>query len=202
MDPIIFILRILVPLSIFRFPLLGALASLWVDGMDWNTNFFNLPNLHLYYSQLDKLLDIYYLIIEAFVVLRWRDTLVRNIGLGLFFYRAIGVFLFVITEMSPLLVLFPNIFEGYFIFYLSCSLLLRRKNIHLSKTLAILSVITLTIPKVFQEYWMHVTNPFNWRYIHLRLFTVNFQLDTMAFQIGIIAGTILVVSGIIKRQER
>lgn len=67
MDPVILVLRLLVPLAIFRYPFLGGLASIWLDGIDWSVNLFGLVNLHANYILLDKILDLYYLSIEACV---------------------------------------------------------------------------------------------------------------------------------------
>lgn len=200
MDPIIILLRILVPLGIFRFPLIGGFLSLWLDGQDWFVNFFNTPNLHQNYNQIDKLLDIYYLSIEAYVVWGWRNVSARSVGLGLFLYRAVGVILFELTHARVLFFVFPNIFESFFIFYLGCRTLLRREP-KISPKLLALSVITLFIPKMIQEYPMHVKMLWQWRYITVTLFSksIVFQYDNIFHQFLIIVGLMVVVSFIVSR---
>src|SRR5687767_8535111 len=116
MDPIILVLRILVPLSIFRFPLLGGLLSLFLDGLDWWVNIFGIEDIQRNYQILDKLLDIYYLSIEAYVVLRWRNESARFLGLSLYIYRLVGVILFELTGARIFLFVFMNLFESFFLF--------------------------------------------------------------------------------------
>lgn len=168
MDPIFILLRLLVPLIIFRFPLIGGLVSLLLDGADWHANFFYIDDLHTHYRQIDKYLDFYYYSIELYTVLSWTKGWAKKAAIGLYIWRSIGTFLFVWTQGTFLPVIFPNIFEGFFLLYLCCWTLLRKEP-RFSKGLVLGSIIVLAIPRVFQEYVMHVTNPWDWRYVHLVL---------------------------------
>lgn len=113
---VIFGLRLIIPLTIFRYPLWGGLASLIVDAAD--TNIIKpfgveIPN----YTTTDKYLDIYYLTIELIVSLSWFNKLARNTSIFLYAWRLIGVLAFSITHIQSLLFVFPNLFENFFLFY-------------------------------------------------------------------------------------
>jgi hypothetical protein len=113
---IIFGLRFLVPLTIFRWPLWGALASLIIDALD--TNIVKLFGVEIPdYTLTDKYFDTYYLTIELIVSLRWFNKLARNTSIVLYVLRLIGLILFRITGAQYLLFIFPNLFENFFIFY-------------------------------------------------------------------------------------
>lgn len=112
----IFGLRLLIPLTIFRWPLWGGLASLIIDAADTNIVKpfgVEIPN----YTLTDKYLDTYYLTIELIVSLRWFNKLARNTSIVLYIWRLIGLVAFNLTGAQYLLFFFPNLFENFFIFY-------------------------------------------------------------------------------------
>lgn len=114
---IIILLRFLVPLTIFRWPLPGAIATLGLDAFDLQiASLFggHIPN----YILTDKYLDMYYLTIELFVSLSWANKLARNTSVILFIWRFLGVVVFQFTGEEKWLVFTPNIFELFFIFFL------------------------------------------------------------------------------------
>ena len=113
---VIFALRILVPLTIFRFSLWGGLASLIVHVADTNIVKpfgVEIPN----YTLTDKYLDTYYLGIEMIVSLSWFSRLAKNTSIALYFWRLVGLTAFKITGAQYLLFIFPNLFENFFLFY-------------------------------------------------------------------------------------
>lgn len=113
---VIFGLRLLVPLTIFRWPLWGGLASLVADALDTNIVKpfgVEIPN----YTLTDKYLDTYYLTIELIVSLKWFNKLARNTSVFLYLWRLIGLIAFRFTGAEYLLFIFPNLFENFFIFY-------------------------------------------------------------------------------------
>ena len=120
LDPgllIVLLIRVAVPLTIFRWPLWGALASLSADGLDvvaWDLMpWGGYPDS---YHKLDKFFDMYYLSIELIVSqLRWTDAWPRRISLALFFWRLTGFLLFEVTGERKVLFFAPNIFENFFI---------------------------------------------------------------------------------------
>jgi len=114
---IVLLIRFAVPLTIFRWPLWGALASLTADSLDvllWDLMPWGIPDS---YHRLDKYPDMYYLGIELIVSqLRWTDAWPRRISLVLFFWRLIGFLLFEVTGERKVLFFAPNLFENFFIF--------------------------------------------------------------------------------------
>src|SRR5438445_622869 len=96
MDPIILLLRIIVPLSIFRFPLAGGLVSM---------------------------------------LLVWINRF------------------------------------------------LQRREVSWSKHVVFFSVIIMTIPKIIQEWAMHIAAPANWRFVQVDIFhRIHFSYDTIGTQ--------------------
>ena len=113
---VIFGLRLLIPLTIFRWPLGGGIASLIVDAFDTNIVKpfgVEIPN----YTLTDKYLDTYYLTIELIVSLRWFNKLARNTSIFLYVWRLAGLIAFNITGLQYLLFFAPNLFENFFLFY-------------------------------------------------------------------------------------
>ncbi|MBI1884986.1 MAG: hypothetical protein HYS09_01510 [Chloroflexi bacterium] len=113
---IIVVIRLLVPLSIFRWPLWGALAALLADMLD--IVFITLLPLGgvPQYHRFDKYPDMYYLTIELVVSQRRWSGWPQRICLGLYLWRLVGFALFEITGTREFLFFFPNVFESFFIF--------------------------------------------------------------------------------------
>jgi hypothetical protein len=113
---VIFGLRLLIPLTIFRWPLWGGLASLLVDAADTNIVKpfgVEIPN----YTFTDKYLDTYYLTIELVVSLRWVNRLARNTSIFLYVWRLVGIVALQITSAEYWLFIAPNLFENFFLFF-------------------------------------------------------------------------------------
>ena len=83
---IVIALRVIVPFSILRWPLGGALASMLVDALDVVlvdalARAFGEPlEFGAFYSQIDKWLDTWYLGIEGFVAWRWPESRQPTVG--------------------------------------------------------------------------------------------------------------------------
>ena len=158
---IVIAIRLLVPLSIFRWPLAGAVASMIIDAID--VVLIELIGLggFSHYTALDKGLDMYYLSFEAFVSLRW-EPLAKWTSLTLFAYRAIGFVAFEATQQRALLLFFTNVFEN---FYLAFAALLRfAPGWQLTPQRLAGLLVVLTIPKLAQEYLLHYAEaqPWDW----------------------------------------
>lgn len=125
------------------------------------------------------------------MVLRWRRIFARKIGLWLFAVRALGIILFSLTTKEYLLFFFPNIFENFFLYYYAVWTLVKREP-NLSRGTLIWSVIILAIPKLIQEYVMHVRLINNWRPLQVPL--INFVYDNLYGQLAIGVILILVVT--------
>jgi hypothetical protein len=148
--------RFLVPLLIPRYPLPAILASLIIDAAD-QTIFQQFPSLSLEgYQGYDKALDIYYLTIAYISTLRnWTNLFAFQVSRFLFYWRLVGVALFELTHLRPLLLVFPNTFEYFFIFYEAYRL--RWDPERMPKKLAIGAAAFIWIViKLPQEWWIHI----------------------------------------------
>jgi hypothetical protein len=159
-DQLIFLtvlaLRFFVPLAIPRYPLPAIITALILDGID-QTIFQTFTNLDLTgYQSYDKALDIYYLTIAYLTTIRnWTNLAAFEVSRFLFYYRLVGVVLFEYTQQRWLLVLFPNTFEYFFIFYEAVRL--RWDPDRMSRRLVIGAAAAIWIViKLPQEYWIHV----------------------------------------------
>lgn len=150
----IFSLRLLVPLTIFRWPLAGGLASAVVDALD--TNLVKLFGVEIpHYVSTDKILDMYYLSIELLVSLKWANQYAKKTSIFLYVWRLIGVIAFELTQIRPLLFIFPNLFEHFFIYFVVIKKLKKDKWLKTGKRLAVVLFI-LWLTKVPQELVLHV----------------------------------------------
>jgi hypothetical protein len=147
--------RFLVPLFIPRFPLPAILAALVLDGID-QTIFQKLGYDPPGYQGYDKAMDVYYLSIAYLAMLRnWVDLDALAVGRALFFYRLVGVVAFESTDWRPLLLIFPNTFEYFFIAYelVRC----RWNPTRGSRRFWIVTAAAIWIfIKLPQEYWIHI----------------------------------------------
>jgi len=113
---IVLAIRLIVPLSIFRWPLWGGVASLLADALDiLLINLMPLdgaPNYH----KFDKYPDTYYLTIEYLVALRLWPGRPLQILSALYVWRALGFVLFEVTGVRKVLFFCPNIFESFYLF--------------------------------------------------------------------------------------
>jgi hypothetical protein len=149
---IIVSIRLVVPLSILRWPLAGGLLSLVTDALD--IILIQLLDLGGVgdYQRLDKYLDMYYLSLEAVVVQGWL-LLPRLTATMLFAYRVIGVALFEVTDVRLFLFAFPNLFENFFLFYLVVLQFFPDYVLTIRRLVSWLGI--LLIPKMAQEYVIH-----------------------------------------------
>lgn len=157
-------LRFFLPLTIFRWPLLGGIVCLLLDALDVVIlDIIDTGGFSNYHST-DKYLDMYYLSIEAYVSLFWKNSLARNTSIFLFIYRGIGVVLFEITQLRLVLFIFQNLFENFYLFYLGYKKVFKRDPIKNIRSLIIVLVICL-IPKIPQEYMLHYKQAQPWGWI-------------------------------------
>lgn len=165
------LLRLGLSTLILKFPLAGGVIAICLD-------YFDLQLLYLFdqrelgrYQSLDKTLDLYYLALEAYVVSNWRNLLVKYTALLLFLGRLVGSVLFVITQEGVILMIFPNVFEPFFLIYLIQLQVFRRDLLTSFKQIALL-ILFLLIPKLIHEYLLHVNTTYPWsenKYVKLIL---------------------------------
>jgi hypothetical protein len=73
----------------------------------------------------------------------------------LFYWRLVGVVLFELTQLRPLLLIFPNTFEYFFIFYEAVRLRWDPKRLTKRFVIGAAAAIWIFI-KLPQEYWIHI----------------------------------------------
>jgi hypothetical protein len=148
---VVLVVRLTVPLLIFKRPLLGGALSFVADAADLVAfNVFGFPGD---YQRLDKGLDLYYLSIEMLVALRWA-ALPRAVAGSLFAWRVLGAVLFEVTGDRWVLLVFPNLFEMWWLFVVIAGL--NRPDANLTWRRAAFWLVVLLVPKLAHEYVLHV----------------------------------------------
>ena len=166
---IVIALRLVVPLLIPRFPFWGGVAAMLLDGTDVIiVEFFSTGGMGDHYHQLDKILDLYYLGIELWVSLKWSELLPRRISIGLFAYRLIGVALFELFGARWLLFIFPNLFENWYLFVAGRDKFVPTYRLDTARR-SVTWLLILYIPKIGQEYLLHVAQAQPWGWIKGKL---------------------------------
>ena len=106
--------RIIGSLPVLRWPLAGGILAVLVDLSDLllrdTLDLGGLPD----YQGLDKWLDQVYMGCFLLVALRWQGA-ERAVAVGLYLYRLVGFAVFEMTGDRGLLLLFPNVFELWFL---------------------------------------------------------------------------------------
>jgi hypothetical protein len=149
-------LRLLVPLGIPRYPLPAILVAFLLDGLD-QTIFQQFTNLNLdFYQGYDKALDIYYLVLAYISTLRnWANLFAFQVSRFLIYYRLVGVVLFELTDLRPILLIFPNTFEYFFDYYEAVRLRWDPGRLSRNHVIWAAAFIWIVI-KLPQEYIIHV----------------------------------------------
>jgi hypothetical protein len=146
------VVRLLVPLLIFKRPLLGGVLSIVADFAD--LVFFNIWGWPEWdYQSFDKVLDVYYLTIEVIVAQRF-ERLPRVVASALFAYRLVGVAIFEVTGARQVLMAFPNLFELWFLFVVAVARF--RPGYRLTGRRTAAWLLVLLLPKLIHEYVLHV----------------------------------------------
>ena len=162
---VVIALRLLVPLLVPRFPFWGGVAAMLLDGTDVIiVEFFGSGGMGDHYHQLDKILDLYYLGIELWASLRWTEVLPRQVSIGLFVYRVIGVALFELFGERWLLFVFPNLFENWWLYVLIVRRFIPRLEPRSTRSVVI-PLLLLLVPKMVQEYILHFAEAQPWNFI-------------------------------------
>ena len=107
-------IRILGSLPVLRWPLAGGILAIVVDLADLllrdTLDLGGIPD----YQAFDKWVDQVYLAAFLIVALRWSGP-ERAIAIGLYLFRLVGFVAFEVTGERALLLLFPNVFELWFL---------------------------------------------------------------------------------------
>ena len=111
---VIAVIRIAGSLPVLRWALAGGILAVLVDLSDLllrdTLDLGGIPD----YQSLDKWLDQVYMACFLIVALRW-EGVERRIAIGLFAFRLVGFAAFELTQERALLLLFPNVFELWFL---------------------------------------------------------------------------------------
>lgn len=158
---IVVALRLTLSILILKFPLAGGLLAVLIDYLDLELLNKLDPSSLGNYQIFDKLLDLFYLSLEAFIALYWKNKVVSRLTFLLFLYRLIGILIFEITNNSLFLVIFPNLFEFLYLSYLLGLKLFKRDYLSSNKIL-ILSLIILFPLKLTHEYLLHINTTHPW----------------------------------------
>ena len=147
--------RFVLPLLIPRWPLPAILGCLVLDAAD-QTIFqlfgYDPPG----YQSYDKAMDIFYLAIAYLATMRNWDSLgAYDVGRFLFFYRLVGAFIFEMTHVRALLLIFPNTFEYFFIAYETVRTSWRTALVSTRAWVLTAAAIWIFV-KLPQETWLHV----------------------------------------------
>ena len=164
---IVVILRVVFPLAILRWPLAGGLLAMVVDAFDVVLvdaiayAIGQASEFGPFYAQTDKYFDTYYLLLELVVLRRWPESLPRRAATALFLWRLVGVIAFEVTGYRELLLVFPNLFENFYLYVL----IVRRWTPSLMPrtfTQVVAVLVVLLVPKLAQEWILHVERAHPW----------------------------------------
>ena len=165
-------LRLVIPLSIPRWPLAGGIASMVIDAIDVVlVDMLNLGGFGDYYHQLDKVLDAYYLTIQMYVAFGWESAYARITAGALYAWRMLGVAVFELTEERAVLLIFPNVFENWWLYCVVVIQFFPRLVPHSWKT-TLIPLAILLVPKMIQEYVLHYAEAQPWHWAKSNMLTV------------------------------
>jgi hypothetical protein len=151
---IISIVRIIGALLVLRWAFFGSIFAVLIDFSDlFLMNLLNLGGVGDYQA-LDKVLDLAYMTTFLYVSLRWNYPSSR-ISLFLFLYRIIGLIVFEWTGLRWVLLIFPNVFEVWFIF--GAAIRRYHKNYGLRNQTMWFPLLLLFFVKEIQEFVLHGT---------------------------------------------
>ena len=149
--------RLVVPLFIPRYPLPAVLAALVIDGLD--QTLFQAAGVSAVlarYQYYDKALDVYYLVIAYTATIRnWQDDTAFRVGQVLWYWRLAGAVAFELSGWQPVLLIFPNTFEYFFIAYEAVRTRWRPDRLT-GRHLVLLAAAIWILIKLPQEWWIHV----------------------------------------------
>jgi hypothetical protein len=148
---IVVAIRLTVPLTILRWPFLGSLMTIAADTADLIV--FGLTDFPPFeYQRFDKILDVYYIVLQAIVAQHWSSP-VRWTANGLLVYRMLGTVLYELSGVRVLLFVFPNLFTFFFIWCAGSTAL--RPEYELTPRRAAAALAVVFIPTMFLEYALH-----------------------------------------------
>jgi hypothetical protein len=180
---IVVCIRLFLPLTVFRWALLGGVLAILGDICDVMIfeAFGSGPLQGDLYHNFDKFFDTYYLTLEFLVVRKWKNVIARRTAKGLFYWRFTGFALFEILSIfgyvfRPFFLLAPNVFEHFYIFWAFILRFVPKFKLTVKRLIIILLIVGL--PKLVQEYFMHfAAQDQTWNFLRDHLFWWIYGLD-------------------------
>src|SRR5919199_580898 len=153
---LVILIRLLVPLTILKWHLMGPLLSIAADASD--VVLFDALGGPSYmggaYHTVDKLFDMYYLSFMLYVSFRWTEPLEKQTAIILYGWRLLGIALFEVTRARQLIFLAPNIFENFYLLVVGVRRSSPQFRVNNRDKLMVVLLI-VGVPKLIQEYFMH-----------------------------------------------
>lgn len=144
--------RVAGSLPVLRWPFRGGVLAVLVDLADLLLrDVLDLGGLGDYQA-VDKWLDQVYLALFLVVALRWSGT-ERTVAVALYAFRLVGFAAFVVSGERAILLLFPNVFEVWFL--LVAGLHRYRPQVRLEGRAALLALAAAVAVKEAQEWALH-----------------------------------------------
>jgi hypothetical protein len=139
-------------LPVLRWPLAGGLLAILVDLSDLllrdTLDLGGIPD----YQAFDKWMDQVYLGLFLVVAVRW-SGIERGVAVGLYLFRLVGFAAFELTGQRELLLVFPNVFEPWFL--VVAAVHHWRPGFVWRPAVAIATLAALTAVKEVQEWALH-----------------------------------------------
>lgn len=149
--------RVATALPVLRWPLAGGLVAVGGDLADLLLrDLLGIGGLD--YQLLDKLLDQVYLVLFLVVALRW-EGVERQVSIVLFSFRLVGSLLFLVGDERLVLLLFPNVFETWFL--LVALLHHRQRPVRWTPGRLAVALAGVTAVKLVQEWALHGARVFD-----------------------------------------
>ena len=163
---LVILIRLLVPLTILKWHLMGPLLSIAADASD--VVLFDALGGPSYmggaYHTVDKLFNMYYLSFMLYVSFRWTEPLEKQTAIILYGWRLLGIALFEVTQARQLIFLAPNIFENFYLLVVGVRRFSPQFRVNNRDRLMVVLLI-VGVPKLIQEYFMHYLEFLTWSYI-------------------------------------
>ena len=149
---IIAIVRIMGSLPVLWWPFVGGIVAVLVDFSDlFMMNLLDLGGVRDYQT-FDKWVDQVYMVTFLIVALRWKGV-PRQLAIGLFSYRIVGVVIFEFIDWRGILLFFPNVFEFWVLF--TAGVHRFKPGYEITWKRAAVWMVPLLAVKEFQEYALH-----------------------------------------------
>ena len=149
---LVVVIRLVVPLSILRWPFWGMLLAIAADASDvmiFSKLGWGILDGRGIYHELDKIFDIYYMALAAYVALKWQEALPRRLALLLFLWRFAGDVVFEITRARQVLFFAPNIFENFYLILAGLLQFFPAFRVNTTRLIIIILLIA-ALPKIIQ----------------------------------------------------